>query len=376
MRIGIDATALPAQPFGAGVYIIQLIRALAGLGGKDDLVVFVHRSRRAIIGDVAGIEWVNVPDKPPWRRLLWEQLALPRLARRARLDLLHSPHYTRPFWLPCKSIVTLHDMTFFLYPELHTQAKRLFFPAAIRASAPLADALIAVSENTRQDAIRLLHLPPQKVFTVHHGVTDDFKPINEPGLLENVRHKYGLPSQFILYVGLVEPRKNLPLLLRSFKKATDEGIQASLVVAGSFGWMVDAVFEQIRALGLETKVLFTGYIPRQDLPMIYNLADLLVYPTLYEGFGLPVLEAMACGLPVVATEVSSIPEVIGEAGVLVPPTDEDALAQAILSVWRDSDLRRRLSEQGRERALTFTWQRTAQETAWIYHQVLQTRSTN
>ncbi len=373
MRIGIDATALPAQPFGAGVYIIHLIRALAALNLDDRLVVFVHRSRRELIGEARNVEWVMIPDKSRWRRMLWEQIELPRWVHRFRLDLLHSLHYTRPFFLPCKSVVTFHDMTFFLYPHLHTLTKRLFFQAAIRFSGSKADALIAVSESTRRDVLRLLKLPPKKVFTVYHGVAEGFKPIAETSLLENIRNKYGLPARFILYVGLVEPRKNLPLLLRAFKKATNDGVGAQLVVAGSFGWMVEPVFEQLQELGLEEKVHFTGYIPRQDLPMVYNLADFLVYPTLYEGFGLPVLEAMACGCPVVASAVSSIPEVVGEAGVLVPPNDEDALAQAILSMWHDQDLRERLAKQGRQQSSNFTWERTAQETAWVYHQVLQTR---
>jgi glycosyltransferase involved in cell wall biosynthesis len=160
--------------------------------------------------------------------------------------------------------------------------------------------------------------------------------------------------------------------LRAYKNALEQGVECSLVIAGRFGWMVEEVFRQIERLGLEGRVHFTGYVPRQDLPMVYNLASLFVYPTVYEGFGLPVLEAMACGIPVVTSDVSSLPEVVGEAGILVPPNDEEALSNAILLVWNDPDLRAQLSQQGRRRAANFTWQRTAQETLWVYQQVLQT----
>lgn len=372
MRIGIDATALPPQPVGAGTYIIQLIRALVDLNTGHEFVVFAHPRGCELIGlpSQPGLSWVILADKSPAYRLVWEQVLFPGVVRRAGVDLLHSLHYTRPVFLPCPSVVTFHDMTFFLFPDLHTRSKRLFFPRAIRLSARQADALIAISENTRQDAIRLLEIPSQKIFTTSLGVSSEFRPLSDTALLEATRRKYRLPENFILYVGIVEPRKNLPLLLKAYKNLVDRGKDDPLVIVGRFGWMVEAVFQQIEQMDLKARVHFAGYVPAQDLPIVYNLANVFVYPSLYEGFGLPPLEAMACGTPVVTTAVSSMPEHVGEAGLLVPPQDELALAEAIFAVLDDQELHDRLAKKGPEQAARFTWKRTAQETLKVYRQVL------
>lgn len=303
-------------------------------------------------------------------RLVWEQTVLPILARRTKLDLLHSLHYTRPLVLPCASVVTLHDMTFFLFPHLHTLPKRLFFPMAIRYSARVANALIADSESTRHDVIRLLRVQPGKTTTIPLGVTSEYRPVSNRALLEPIRQKCALPEKFLLYVGTVEPRKNLPALLRAYRSAVDAGCSLPLVVVGRLGWMYDEVFRMVEALGLRERLKFTGYIPTQDLPLIYNLAEIFIYPSMYEGFGLPPLEAMACGTPVITTAVSSMPEHVGKAGVLVPPDDEGALARAILGLVNDDELRRRLAVEGPRQAAQFTWARTARETLQVYRRVL------
>jgi glycosyltransferase involved in cell wall biosynthesis len=370
MRIGIDATALPARPVGAGNYIIELIRHLELLNGADEFVVFAQPHGRDLIDVPArpGFEWVMIPERHPAQRLIWEQTGFPRLVARARLDLLHSLHYTRPMRLPCASVVTFHDMTFFLFPRLHTLSKRLYFPQAIRLSARKADALIADSESTRQDTIRLLGIPPTRIHTVPLGVSPAFHPVHEAGSLEAVRLRYSLPEHFILYVGLVEPRKNLPMLLRAYQRLQGSGAPA-LVIVGRSGWGVEQVFKLVEALAIQEKVHFSGYIPAEDLPIVYNLADVFVYPSLYEGFGLPPLEAMACGTPVITTAVSSLPEHVGDAGILIPPQDEEALFQALVKVLQDPDLRGELSRKGPERAAQYSWNRTAQETLNVYRQV-------
>ena len=374
MRIGLDATALPPQPVGAGNYIIQLIRALHALGSGDQLVIFAQRHGQELIDlppAAANVEWLVLPDQSPGKRLVWEQTSFPGVVRQARVDLLHSLHYTRPRFLPCRSVVTFHDMTFFLFPHLHTRARRLFFPRAIRFSARAADALIAVSESTRQDAIRLLGISPEKIFPTPLGVTGDFRPITDPALLEGTRQKYRLPESFLLYVGLVEPRKNLPLLLRAYRRLLDSGSRCPpLVIAGRFGWMYEEMLLLIESLGLQERVRFLGYVSGQDLPIVYNLADVFVYPSIYEGFGLPPLEAMACATPVITSAVSSLPGHVGDAGILVPPGDEKALAAALDQVLSDPALRRKLSEKGPQQAAQFTWKRTAQLTLEVYHHVL------
>jgi glycosyltransferase involved in cell wall biosynthesis len=377
MRIGIDATALPPRPVGAGNYIIELIRSLERLEVAHEFVVFAQPHGRELIGIAArpGFEWAMIPERSPAHRLVWEQAAFPRLVARARLDLLHSLHYTRPMRLPCASVVTFHDMTFFLFPQLHTLSKRLYFPQAIRLSARKANALIADSESTRRDAIRLLRISPEKIYTVPLGVSPAFHPVLDAHRLEIVRQRYSLPEHFILYVGLVEPRKNLPMLLRAYQRLQEQlRLHVSpelipLVIVGRFGWRIEQVFELVETLAIKENVHFSGYIPAEDLPIVYNLADVFVYPSLYEGFGLPPLEAMACGTPVITTAVSSMPEHVGEAGILIPPQDERALFQALLAILQDPDLRRQLSEKGPARAANYSWNRTALETMNVYRRV-------
>jgi len=371
MRIGIDATALPPNPVGAGNYIIQLVRALAALETGHQFIIFAQRNGRKLIGELPAqrAQWVVVPDRRPAVRLLWEQMRLPVLAKRCEVDVLHSLHYTRPWILPCASVVTFHDMTFFLFPELHTRAKRIFFPLAIRQSARHADALVAASESTRQDAIRILGIPPNRIFTTSLGISEDFHPIEDPAVLEEGRRRHQLPDKFILYVGLIEPRKNVPLLLKAYARLVSQGDPPPLVLVGRPGWMYEQVPRLVEQLNLKDRVQFTGYIPPQSLPIVYNLAQLFVYPSTYEGFGFPPLEAMACGIPVVTTAISSMLENVGNAGLLIPPRDETALSQAIQTLLNDNSLRDQLSRAGRVRAAEFTWKHTAMETLKVYQQI-------
>jgi glycosyltransferase involved in cell wall biosynthesis len=370
MRIGIDATALPPNPVGAGNYIIQLVRALAALEPEHQFTIFVQQSGRNLIGDLPQhVHWVVVPNLSPAVRLLWEQVRLPALVKRSAVDLLHSPHYTRPAVLPCASVVTFHDMTFFLFPELHTRTKRIFFPFAIHQSARHADALVTVSESTRRDAIRILGIAPKRIFTTPSGVSEDFHPIKDQTLLEDGRQRYQLPAEFILYVGLIEPRKNIPMLLKAYARLISQGDPPPLVLVGRLGWMYEEVLQLVEQLELKDRVHIKGYIPSQNLPIVYNLAKLFVYPSTYEGFGFPPLEAMACGTPVITTAISAMLDNVGDAGLLIPPQDESALTNAIETLLSDSALRDHLSVVGRLRAAEFTWERTAMETLKVYQLV-------
>jgi glycosyltransferase involved in cell wall biosynthesis len=373
MRIGIDATALPPQPVGAGNYIIQLVRALAAANFDIQLVIFAQKKSPALINLPEGtpVEWRIVEDMSPGSRLIWEQTRLPNLVHSTKVDLFHSLHYTRPLLrLPCASVVTFHDMTFFLFPQLHTRARRLFFPTAMRISARQADAIITVSESTRQDAIRLLAIDPGKIFTTQLGVDPSFRTISDLGEKSRVIAKYNLPERFILYLGTIEPRKNLPVLIRAYRQLVNNGTSHKLVLVGKYGWMYEDVLDLVDELGLEDRVCFAGYVPQDDLPLVYNLASLFVYPTIYEGFGLPALEAMACGVPVITSQIASLPEIVGDAGILIPVNNVEALSEAMSRVLDDSALREKLINDGQLRAKTFSWERTAQLTWQVYMQVM------
>lgn len=371
MHIAYDATALPSRPVGAGNYIIQLLRALVEQSTGARFSVFVQPYQRALLNlpPNASVEFITVPVMSPALRLLWEQTIFPLHLARLRPDLLHSPHYTMPLTAPVPTIVTLHDATFFYYPQHHTRAKRYFFPFIMRLSARRAAALITVSENTRQDMQRWIAAAPEKTFATPLGVSPEFSPICDTTFLDTVARKYALPSKFILFVGLLEPRKNLPTLLRAFTRLAPLAPQITLVIVGRTGWMTQSILDQI-PLSLHPRVHFTGYVDQADLPAVYNLADVFVYPSFYEGFGLPVLESLACGTPVVTTPVSAMPEVAGDAALYAHPEDDAALSQAILQILRDPILSQTLRTRGLERATWFTWRRTAQQTLQIYRQVL------
>jgi glycosyltransferase involved in cell wall biosynthesis len=368
MRIGIDATPLPPNPVGAGNYIIQLVRAIAAVPTPHQFVIFAQPYQRKLIGDLMDVEWVDISKKSPGVRLIWEQIQLPGLSRALHLDLLHSLHYTHPVRLACPSVVTFHDMTFFLYPRYHSLLKRTFFPMMMTYSARSARRIIADSESTRKDAIRILQIPTERIVTVPLGVTEDYHPIDDGSLLQTCKDRYQLPVDFILFVGLIEPRKNLPLFIRAYSQLANQAGAPDLVLVGRPGWMYQDLYDLVKKLQLEDKVHFIGYVPAEDLPMIYNLARVFVYPSIYEGFGFPPLEAMACGTPVISTATSAMLETVGDAGLLVPPQDERALAQAIQSVVRSQSLREHYALLGRQQAAYFTWQRTAKETLRVYEQ--------
>lgn len=384
MRIGIDATALPSRPVGAGNYIIQLIRAISQhIAINDSLpdssqpdglefVIFVQRSRLDLlrVEETQSLHLVVLPNLSPSMRLLWEQISLPGLAKSHQLDLLHSLHYTMPLAYPGRTVVTIHDMTFFLFPHYHTLLKRYFFRFFIRTSSHQAVALIADSESTRQDAIRLVGVPPGKIYTAQLGVTQEFRPIQDHMILLAARQKYHLPERFLLYVGMIEPRKNLSTLLQAYATIADQIPDHRLVVVGPKGWMVENILQQTERLNISDKVHFTGYVEQADLPLLYNMADVFIYPSVYEGFGLPILEAMACGTPVITSNVSSMPEIVGDAGIQLAPSDSQALARSLLELINDPVIRQRLSKKGLERAAAFTWDRTAEKTIAVYRQVL------
>lgn len=372
MRIGIDATAVPPKPMGAGLYIVYLVQEIGKLDTPHQFVVFAQEYLRPHLeghdSDKMQIVWLDNMSRA--RRLLWEQIAFPRMIREMELNLLHSPHYTMPLSLSIPSVVTYHDMIFFIHPEKHTFAKRYFFPWMMRRSSKKAAKIITDSENTCRDAMRFLDISPDKITTVHLGYQDIFRKIDDQKRLNAIRTQYELPDQYIFYAGAIEPRKNVPLLLTVFEKLVQQGFPHHLVLAGGLGWQYEDVLTQIDAMQAKDRVHRVGHVPYTDLPIFYNLADVFVYPSVYEGFGLPPLEGMACGTPVITSNISSMPEFVADAGILTPPDDEAALLQAVTKVLSDDDLRQRLSKDGPIRAANFTWKHTAEKTLQIYEQVL------
>ncbi len=312
------------------------------------------------------------------------------------VDLFHATEHLLPRLSAIRTVFTLHDLIFLFHPETHKPMNRWFLTLMMPRFLRAADAIIAVSECTKRDAVRCYGIPEEKITVIYEGVNPRFRPA-DPEAIAAVRQKYGLPERFILYVGTIEPRKNLTALLEAYTALMERPAPCALrpatcdlrpatcdlrpatcdlrlMIVGKKGWLYEGFFRKLRELGLEDRVIFTGYVPDEDLPALYSAADLFVFPSLYEGFGLPVLEAMACGVPVVCSSTSSLPEVAGDAALLVPPTDVRALTEAMERALTDERLRARMRARGLERARRFSWERAAQGTLITYRKVLGDKS--
>jgi glycosyltransferase involved in cell wall biosynthesis len=311
----------------------------------------------------------RLPTVRPAVRILWEQAFSPLECLSRRLDVFHSTAYVLPLICPTRSVVTVHDLTFMLMPEAFRRGNRAYLTTMTRLAVHRADRVIAVSESTKRDVVRLLGVPESKVTVIYHGIEPEFRPL-PPDEVAAFRTRHGLPDRYALYVGTLEPRKNLPNLLRAYALARSKrGVTAPLVLGGGKGWGYESIFQLVEELGLRDSVRLPGYLPLADLPLWYNGASLFVYPSRYEGFGMPALEAMACGAPVLTTRASSLPEVVGDAGLLVGPDDVEGMADAIAAVLNGGTLGERLRSDGLGRAGGFSWAEAAKQTVAVYREL-------
>jgi glycosyltransferase involved in cell wall biosynthesis len=298
-------------------------------------------------------------------RLVWMQTQAPRLLRRLDADVAHFTNGMIPLASPVPTVVTIHDMSLTLYPRCHPLRRVLLNRPLVDLAARSADAVITVSHSAKRDIQRLYGLSPERVHVVHEAAAPSFRPARDRAALARVRRRYGLAERFILYVGTIEPRKNLATLVNAFV-ARRADLPHQLVCAGPYGWLSRDLERRIAPLRSAGAVVIAGYVPFDDLPALYTLAEMLVFPSLYEGFGLPVVEAMACGTPVVTSDVAALLEVTGGAAHHVDCRDAVSLGDAIVALARSRGWREQLSARGLERALAFSWQRAARETLDVY----------
>ncbi|HWE60097.1 MAG TPA: glycosyltransferase family 1 protein [Chloroflexota bacterium] len=376
-RIGINASLLTfAQTYrnaGSSAYIYQLLQQLPALGSNHQFVVFTNANRDELIAArTSSFKLIGsrLDTERPIHRILWEQTALPVQLARWRVDLIHGTLNVLPLARRVPGIVTIHDVAFLRFPERYLPAKRRYLTHLTRWSARGAHRVIASSENTRRDLVRLLGVREDRVHVIYLGVEDRMRQPVDPAAVARLREQHELPPQFFLYIGTLEPRKNLVRLLGAYQRARKAGVEWPLVLAGAKGWLYEEIFAQVRALNLEEYVRFPGYVLYDDLPLWYNAAGAFVYPSLYEGFGLPIAEAMACGCPVLTARNSSLPEVAGDAAILVDGEDVEALSQGLMQLAGDGTVRASLAVRGRRQAERFTWQRTAAEVMGVYDEVL------
>ncbi len=303
------------------------------------------------------------------RRIFWEQVSLPRQARRLRVDMVHGPAFSVPALGPVPAVVSIPDLSFRLFPGYHPRGRRLYLDLITRLSLARARAVIAISESTKRDVCRMYGVDDARVHVTRLGVGDEFVALS-PAEREAFRSRSGV-GPFIYYQGTLEPRKNLLTLVEAYRRLREGGWQEQqLVLGGAPGWGYEGIREAVRRHGLEEQVVFLGYVPPAESPGWYAAADLFVYPSAYEGFGLPALEAMACGTAVVTANTSSLPEVVGDAGVMVRPGDAEALAEAMMHLLGNPTLRAELGAAGAARAREFTWAATATATAEVYTKCL------
>jgi glycosyltransferase involved in cell wall biosynthesis len=379
LRVAINAQLLSFKDdyrqAGVSNYIYQLVNNVPRLDPQNQYFAYLNTSSGAetVKADNLTPIATHLPTSRPPFRILWEQTLFPLSLRSRQADLVHCPMHVLPFLSRRRrKVVTIHDLAFMTFPGSHKRWNRLYLRLFTRWSLGQADRVIAVSESTRREIVRLFGMPRRMIDVVYNGVDERFAP-QPAAAVERFRREKGLPSRFILYLGTLEPRKNVEALLRAYAAARKTLPQdVKLVVAGGKGWGYEPVFETAEKLDLGDTLQFPGFVPDDELPLWYSAAEIFVYPSLYEGFGLPPLEAMACGTPVIASNSTSLPEVVGDAGILVSPHDDDALRDAILRVAGDQSLREEMSRKGIERAAMFSWVETAIKTIRVYHAAMST----
>lgn len=377
-RIGIDISRTLGQPGGVGLFADRFVRALVKVDTTNHYTLypffwFCHppQYRQAFKPRARNFRLHDQNRTFDALRRRWSGEDLPPLTLLGPIELLHSPGYTAPYVPGIKLCVTIHDMSFLTHPHFHTEENRKFCMVQSLRAARLADAILCDSQATADDVRRYLHVPLDRLFVIPGAAGPEFHRLNDADAIAATLLRLGITENFLLFVGSVEPRKNLSALIEAFARLKQGNRRPEwLVIAGGTGWKNEQIYERVRELKLENVVRFLGYIPVEDLVVLYNACRAFVYPSLYEGFGLPVLEAMACGAPVVTSRISSLPEVAGDAAILIDPQNGDALVEAMGAVLDDARLRATLRSNGLDRAAQFSWEQTARLTVEVYRRCL------
>ena len=366
MKVGIEVSAINVNQAGTGIYVSQLLSALKTLEQPGDFSIQTFSSGlKRFMGKP---KTVRTRLGTLYHDIFWNQVLLPLSVARSDVDLLHLPANIGPVVCPCPTTVTIHDVSLFRYPEYFTPWHRKTSQFLVPRNAHHAKIIITNSEYSKSEIVNVLGVSPDKVKVTYLGASETFKPA-EPIVIEQTRRKFGL-DQFIVVVCTLEPRKNVQRLVQAYSLLKARGITHTLVHIGAKGWYYDDVLAEVERLGITDSVRFLGYVSLEDLNALYSAASVAVYPSLYEGFGLPVLEAMQCGCPVITSNAASLPEVVGDQGIMVDPYDVDTLADTIYAVLTNDDQAAAMRQNGFERAKQFSWKACAQQTIQAYQKAL------
>lgn len=354
MRIGIDVQTTLGQKTGFGFYVENLVSNLKKIDRKDKYYFFKPDFAKDL----------SAP-----QRFIWDQFHIPQKAREKKVDILHQTGFSAPVFYRGKVVVTVHDLIALLFGKDIPFFSRQFFGVWMPLSYRFADKIIADSEHTKNDIIKLLKIPAEKITVIHLAAGKEFRPISSIQKIQAIKEKYHTGEKYFLHVGTLNPRKNLEFLIEVFNEIIKQFPAYNLVITGKKGWHYEGLFGLVKKLGLEKKVIFTGYIEDQDASYLYNGAEIFLFPSLYEGFGLPPLEAMTCGCPVISSNTSSLPEVVGKAGILLSPNDKMSWIREIRKVLANKKIRKEMVEQSLAQAKQFSWDKTARQTLAVYKEL-------
>ena len=366
MRIGINALyLLPGRVGGTEVYIRNLVRWLLKIDGENEYFMFINRESEGVFEELPGrLNVIPCPIKAKSRplRVLWEQIVLPFQIRKRNIDVLLSAAMTSPFLCPARSVLVLHDLQHVNQPWNFPKVFLFFLKALIYLSAKTSDSIITISEKVKGDIVKHYGIPPERVHAIHIGIDTGSFFIRKPAELKPVVDKYRLPSRFILYPAASLPHKNHERLLEAFKTVKKEEKTLKLLLTGARDYGHENIERKIKELDLKDDVIFLGWLPHEDMPAIYCASTLLIFPSLHEGFGMPVIEAFASGVPVVCSDIEPLKEIAEGAALFIDPYNPESIAEGILKVLNDGKLRQELIKNGLERAKNFRWEVLAEKT--------------
>lgn len=372
MKIAVNLLPFKKELAGAGRYAKCLLNQLAIIDKSNQYILFVTPENKINFAELGSqFKYIICPPINYLARIFWEQFILPFQLKYYQVDLLFTPSVAMPLASPCKNVTSIFDMMFFHNHQLkkYTSLRAFYGRIVTRIACYRSQLILTISEHSQQDILTICPLPAQKVRAILLAAGEEFKLIKDKTILQKCQQKYRLPDKFILYVGTLEPGKNLVNLIKAFKKFKElHNFPHKLVLAGGWGWQTQEIKATIA--DFQTEIILTGFMSDEDLPALYNLAEIFIYPSLYEGFGLPVLEAMACGTPIITSNISSLPEIAGEACLLVNPANIQQMADSLAAILHDETLKLQLSQKGLAQAAKFSWESTARQTLAAFDSIL------